>query len=210
LRLVEIGLKELDNQIMKMAELSKRAFELSTNAIEERRASELRDEVKEMVGKLGQLREEVNELALEIIARYQPVAKDLRKVKASLELSYAFFRFARYAYDALSAFARLESLGVKCEPKHFASLAPIVKSMIEGSIDALKNMDVLKAMKIITKDDEVDETYHSMLMDIIKNYENVPCAVVEALSIKFLERAADHSVQVASQVVFVVEGRYPE
>ncbi len=134
----------------------------------------------------------------------------MRRVKASMELGYAFLRFGRYAYDALAAFARVEALGASCNPRYFSSLAPIVKQMMEMSIEAVKETDVIKAMKVIGKDDEVDETYHKYLMEIMKTYDSVPCAVVEALSIKFLERAADHSVHVASQVVFVVEGKYPE
>ena len=210
MRLVEIGLKELERLVANAADKSMDTFNLSVKAIEERKASEMKDEVKNRVIELRKLREEIDELALEIIARYQPVAKDLRRVKASMELGYAFLRFGRYAYDALAAFARVESIGAQCDAKYFRELAPIVKQMMENSIESIKKLDVIKAMKVISKDDEVDELYHKFLSEIMKNYNSVPCAVVEALSIKFLERAADHSVHVASQAVFVVEGKYPE
>jgi len=210
MRLVEIGLKELERMVAEAADKSVEAFNLSIEAIEKRKANEMRDEVKARVNRLKRLREEIDELALEIIARYQPMAKDLRRVKASMELGYAFLRFGRYAYDALAAFARVESLGAQCDPQYFKELAPVVKQMMENSIEAIKNLDVIKAMKVISKDDEVDELYHKYLTEIMEGKMSVPCAVVEALSLKFLERAADHSVHVASQAVFIVEGKYPD
>ncbi|NPA85374.1 MAG: hypothetical protein GXO07_05160 [Crenarchaeota archaeon] len=210
MRLVEIGLKELEKLVAEAADKSMDAFKLSVEAIEEKKASAMREEVKRRVVELRKIREEIDELALEIIARYQPVAQDLRKVKAFMELGYAFLRFGRYAYDALAAFARVEALDINCDARYFRELAPLVKQMMEDSIESIKTLDVIKAMKVISRDDDVDELYHKFLSEIMKSYESVPCAVVEALSIKFLERAADHSVHVASQTVFVVEGKYPE
>jgi len=209
-RLVEIGIKELQNLVNKSADISLNTFDKAKKAIEEGKASEAREEVKKNVEELRKLREEIDELALEIIARYQPLASELRFVKASMDLGYAFMRFGRYSYDALAAFARAQSLNVKCEPQYYSKLAPIVERMMSDAITSLKKRDALLALKVISKDDEVDEIYHNALIEIMKGYKNVPCAVVEALSLKFLERAADHSAHVAAQTVFIVEGRYPE
>ena len=210
MRLVEIGLKELDKLVAESADLSLETFDITLNALKEKDKNEKRRMVKEKVNELRKLREEIDELALEIIARYQPLASELRRVKASMDLGYAFLRFGRYSYDALAAFARAETLGVECKTKRFDELAPIVREMMQKAIDSLKKLDVISALRVISKDDEVDELYHKYLIDIMKSSTSVPCAVVEALSLKFLERAADHSVQVAAQTVFIAEGRLPE
>jgi len=209
-RLVEIGLKELEKLIGRSADLSLDTFDITLNALKEKNKNEKRLKVKEKVNELRKLREEIDELALEIIARYQPLASELRKVKASMDLGYAFLRFGRYSYDALAAFARAETLGVECESKRFDEMAPIVREMMQNAINSLKKLDVILALKVISKDNDVDEMYHKYLIDIMKSSKNVPCAVVEALSLKFLERAADHSVQVAAQTVFIAEGKTPE
>ncbi len=210
MRLVEIGLKELQALVNESADISLDTFDMAKKAIEEGKASEARKEVKKNVERLKRLREEIDELALEILARYQPVASELRFVRASMDLGYAFLRFGRYSYDALVAFARAQSLNVKCEPRHYSKLAPLVEKMMSDAIVSLKNRDAILALKVISRDDEVDEIYHTSLIEIMKTYENVPCAVVESLSLKFLERAADHSAHVAAQTVFIVEGKYPE
>ena len=156
MRLVEIGLKELNSLVARAADLSVEAFDTALNAIKEKNKEEKRLKVKELVRELRRLREEIDELSLEIIARYQPVASELRRVKAAMELGYAFLRFGRYSYDALAAFSRAEKLGIDCESKYFDEMAPIVMNMMQDAIKAIKDLDVITALKVISKDDEVE------------------------------------------------------
>ncbi len=61
-----------------------------------------------MAEKLRRLQEEVADLAIELIARYQLVASDLRFIRSCMEISYGFSRFGRYSYDVLDV---LETVG---------------------------------------------------------------------------------------------------
>ena len=54
------------------------------------------------------LQEEVADLAIELIARYQPVAGDLRFIRSCMEISYGFSRLGRYSYDIVEV---LETMG---------------------------------------------------------------------------------------------------
>ncbi len=65
-------------------------------------------EIFESSSKLRFLQDEVSVLAIELIARFQPVATDLRYIKSCMEISYGFSRFGRYAYDIITV---LENLG---------------------------------------------------------------------------------------------------
>ena len=58
-------------------------------------------EIFESSAKLRFLQDEVSELTIELIARFQPVATDLRYIKSCMEISYGFSRFGRYAYDII-------------------------------------------------------------------------------------------------------------
>ncbi|ALU12509.1 hypothetical protein EYM_04650 [Ignicoccus islandicus DSM 13165] len=210
MRLIEIALKRLDECVNEAMELTKKTVELSLQAIKEKEKEEKRTKVKEYVQELRRLNDEIDELALETIARFQPIASDLRKVKAYMELGYDLLRLGRYAYDALAAFSRAEKMGIECETKRFDELRPLVESMINDALRSFKELNTILAFKVISKDDDVDEKYHSNLIDIMKNEQSVPCAVVEALSIKFLERLADHASHIAALTIFVVEGKMPE
>ncbi len=210
MRLIEIALKRLEEYVNEAMDLAEKTVETSLKAIKEKNKEEKRMKVKEYVRRLKSLNEEIDELALETIARFQPIATDLRKIKAYMELGYDLLRLGRYAYDALAAFSRAENMGIECETKRFDELRPTVETMLKDALKSFKELDSILALKVISRDDEVDEKYHSNLIDVMKNERSVPCAVVEALSMKFLERLADHATHVAALTVFVVEGRMPE
>lgn len=61
------------------------------------------------------LQDEVSELAVELIARYQPVATDLRFIKSCMEVAYGFSRFGRYAFDISEVLRYLERIADHAE-----------------------------------------------------------------------------------------------
>lgn len=82
------------------------------------------------------LQAEVPDLAIELIARYQPVAADLRFIRSSMEIAYGFLRFGRYAYDIVDV---LETIGTNtdCDKAAILEAATTVREMIRMSVQAL-------------------------------------------------------------------------
>src|SRR6201987_5377550 len=96
-QLMDIGLDRLRNMVLDMAELSQNTVSTAIDSYVQGR--DLRDRIYGWSEELRMLQDEVSELAVEIIARYQPVATDLRFIKSCMEVSYGFSRFGRYAHD---------------------------------------------------------------------------------------------------------------
>ena len=96
-RLMDIGLEKLRNMVLDMAKLSEDTVSTSIDAYV--KGKDLRDRVYGWSEELRILQDEVSELAIELIARYQPVATDLRFRKSCMEVAYGFSRFGRYAHD---------------------------------------------------------------------------------------------------------------
>src|ERR1700756_2134368 len=94
---MDIGLEKLRNMVLDMAELSQNTVSTAIDAYVQGR--DLRERIFGWSEELRMLQDEVSELAVEIIARYQPVASDLRFIKSCMEVSYGFSRFGRYAHD---------------------------------------------------------------------------------------------------------------
>src|SRR6059058_2068579 len=94
---MDMGLEKLRNMVLDMAELSQNTVSTSIDAYVQGR--DLRDRIYSWSEELRMLQDEVSELAVELIARYQPVASDLRFIKSCMEVSYGFSRFGRYAHD---------------------------------------------------------------------------------------------------------------
>ena len=90
--------------------------------------------------KLRSLKEETGDLAIESIARFQPVATDLRSIHSYMELAYIFSRFGRYAYDIVDM---LETIGPTptCDKTAVLEMAKIVREMILLSKGLLETRD---------------------------------------------------------------------
>ena len=152
------------------------------------------------------LQEDVSELAFELIARYQPVATDLRYIEACLEISYGFSRFGRYAYDISEVMEMFGDLS-GCDHSLVDITAKTTEEMIRMGIEAFANKDVDLAKNIEKLDDFVDEKYRYHVKSVIDGTVlNVKCAMATTLILRYLERIADHSSYIGDSVVYIVTG----
>jgi phosphate transport system protein len=146
---------------------------------------------------------EVEELAVEILARYQPVATDLRFIKSCLEIAYGFSRFGRYAYDIAQV---LEIYGdlTQCDKTAVQNLSAKVTSMIQTSIQSFKTRDEKLARSLRQLDDEVDKVYLDYNKQLAKGRAiPLPCALASVLVLRYLERIADHACYIGDSVVYI-------
>src|SRR5271165_1251570 len=103
-----------------------------------------KNQVKEIYSwseELRRLQDDVSELTIDIIARYQPVATDLRFITAAMEIAYGFSRFGRYAYDIAEVLELCGDLS-SCNKSVIELTAKTTKEMIRMSVDAFSNRDV--------------------------------------------------------------------
>jgi phosphate transport system protein len=87
-RLFDYGLGSLSNLIMKMSDLSMRSVDTAIELY--KKGDEDESQLFEWSKELSVLQDEVTELAVELIYRYQPVATDLRFIRSCMEISYGF------------------------------------------------------------------------------------------------------------------------
>jgi len=203
-RLLDLGIEKVNNMILDMAELSEKAVNTAIQAYTEGR--DVKDEVFKWSEALRFIQDEVSELSIELIARYQPVASDLRFIKSSMEITYGLSRFGRYALaitEVLSMFGDLS----KCDHSTIISMADKVKTMTYKSIEAFIKRNVEMARDLSEMDDEVDEMYKEYVKRIIENKKgNLRCSISATLILRYLERIADHANSIGDKVVYIVTG----
>src|SRR6266849_7839203 len=85
-----------------MAKLSERSVLTAIESYE--KGTSVKKEIFDWSEQLRLLQDEVADLAIELIARYQPVATDLRFIRSCMEIAYGFSRFGRYAHDISDVF----------------------------------------------------------------------------------------------------------
>lgn len=204
-RLMDLGLDQLNSLLLDMATLSQQAVAASIDAYSK---GERATEVRQMSNRLQALHRQVSDLSMEMIARYQPVATDLRFLKACLEISYGFFRYGRYALDITQVLDMFGDLS-KCDRTFVVETARKTQEMIRMSSEAFARRDVEMARKIPAMDDSVDESYRENVRKTIQGRGNLKCSMSAALILRYLERIADHATYIAESVDYIATGIEP-
>lgn len=158
------------------------------------------------------LQDEVSDLAIELIARYQPVATDLRFIRSCMEISYGFSRFGRYAYDIVEVLETMGSI-MNCDKSYVLETSATVRDMIKKSVGALHSKDKDAAEKLYEMDNTVDTLYRKYLREIIsphqkddKRFADPRCYTSALLILRYLERISDHACYIADSVHYIVTG----
>ena len=209
-RLLDLGLTRISNIVMDMANLSVRSVDSSIDSYEKGTGS--KDQIFEWSEQLRVLQDEATELAMELIARYQPVATDLRFIRSCMEISYGFSRFGRYAYDIMDIIGTMGSIS-HCDKTPVMEMAGTAREMIHLSIKALQSKDKNAAEKLYGMDDTVDALYRKYLREVITPttkkgtndmLKDPRCYVSTLLILRYLERIADHACYIGDSVHYIV------
>lgn len=159
---------------------------------------------------IDDLEVEVEEECLKIIALHQPVAGDLRFLTAVIKINNDLERIGDEAVNIARCVRIIGRQEPVAFPVDFAPMAEKTQSMLKMSLDALVNMDLDTAFKVLTLDDEVDVIY-SRIYDKGKEAirgepERVEYLINLLLISRYLERIADHATNIAEEVIYMVEG----
>jgi phosphate transport system protein len=209
-RLLDLGIDRIHNIIMDMAKLSESSVLTALESYEE--GTPIKRQIFDWSEKLRTLQEEVADLAIELIARYQPVATDLRLIRSCMEISYGFSRFGRYAYDIVDVLETMGSIS-DCDKSTVLEMAGTVREMIKLSLYSLRSRDKDAAQKLYQMDDTVDTLYRKYLREIItlksdqdKRYTEPRCYISALLILRYLERISDHACYIADSVHYIATG----
>ena len=202
---MDMGLERLANAIADMGNL---AQESVMKAIEAYAKGEtITHEALNRANQLSMLASEVEELAVELLARYQPVATDLRFIKSCLEIAYGFSRFGRYAYDIAQVLEIYGDLS-QCDKSVVQETSAKVTKMIQTSILSFKTKDTEMARSLRDADDQVDKTYLDYMKRLSQERSiSLKCALASTLVLRYLERIADHACYIGDSVIYINSGK---
>jgi len=154
---------------------------------------------------------EIDEMSLDALVRYQPVAKDLRFVTTAMKISSELERMSDLSENICERTIELNEepqLKPYIDIPHMAERARI---MVKESLDAFVKMDSALARKVIQDDDFIDnlteQLFRELLSFMIENPKTISRAIRLSFISKYIERIADHATNVAELVVYMVEGK---
>ena len=203
-RLIDVGLDKLRGVLLRMADLSEKSVATSIHNYMVNSAES--EQVHQWSEMLRSLEEEVSEVAVELIARYQPVASDLRFIKSCMEVAYGFSRFGRYAYDISEVLAVVGDISA-CDKSDVIEAGKQTQEMIRLSIKAFTKTDTETAREVKKMDDIVDQIYRDYVKKATRSQEaRVKCSLSGTLILRYLERIADHATYIAESTLYIASG----
>ena len=206
----DMELKELKEKLLHEAGLVERAIQDAIKALLERTSDTAR-KVIEDDDSINTLEVEIDEFCLKLLALRQPAARDLRFITTAIKINYDLERIGDMAVNICE---RVLELNQESQLKPYIDLptmASIVQTMVKESLDAFVKEDVQLALKV-TQDDEkvdsyLDQLFRELLTYMMQDARTISRATRLLFISKNLERMADHAVNIAELVIFMVEGK---
>ncbi|MDN5344546.1 MAG: phosphate transport system protein [Clostridia bacterium] len=145
--------------------------------------------------------------ALDLISLQQPCGEDLRTLATVMRVGKELERIGDYAVNIAEVAERLAKLGPYFKPLvDIPRMSDLARAMLRRSLRALVDRDLVAAGEIVRADDAVDRLFEDLYDELVgfmkQGPEYVDQASYLALVARYLERIADHAVNVAEMVVY--------
>ncbi|WP_423363191.1 phosphate signaling complex protein PhoU [Mycoplasma sp. P36-A1] len=211
--LIDATLEELQEEVLRMFELTIKNHKESVEALlqaDNKKAVKVieRDDI------INHLEEQINYTVMVSLAKYQPMAKDLRRLIAALKISNDLERIGDYAKSiAKTAIVNTDKTFLTERfLKNTMKMSNIVVKMLENCVTIINEEDVNAAYKLASSneiDEVLNETLKSNPFDLIKE-DNVESYVLLMGVMRNLERARDHINNICEAIIFIANGTFVE
>lgn len=205
-------LEVLNEELLQMGMLVEIAIEDSVKIIYNNDREKI-EKVIEYEEKVDEMERKIQTHCLRLLIEQQPVASDLRKISAALKIITDMERIGDQARDIAEICMHRDEYGEKIDENTNALLKNMADStikMVNNTVKAFVDSDVKLARLVSDSDDEVDEYFVNIradLVELIKTEKGEANFIIDVLMIsKYLERIADHAVNISEWVIFMVEG----
>jgi phosphate transport system protein len=204
-------LKELHKEILKMGVLAQETIYKSIEALKNRDKQQAQ-EVIDTDNRIDELELSIDERCIDLIARYQPMAGDLRFITTGMKINAELERIADLAVDISQRVLELVDKPLLKPLIDIPKLSVIAQNMVRDVIDSFVKRDVDLAGKVVLADSEADELRNRVQEELINDYmardaSTASRAVPLLLIARHLERICDHTTNIAEDVIYMVEAK---
>jgi phosphate transport system protein len=210
----ELELDDLRSALLAMGGVVEAQLERALQAIASGDADLIEVVVREDA-RVNTMQVDIDRKAMEIIAKRQPAAVDLRQILCTMQAVTDIERIGdeikkiAQRSKQFQASERLQTLRLN-EVKHIGAL---VQNSLKESLNSFARLDVIAASEVIGRDEAVDEEYERILRLLATYMMEDPRSISAGLDIAFLaksfERVADHAKNIGEYVIHIVQGKDP-
>jgi len=205
---------ELDSigaSLLQMAALVKVAMSDATTAILTADLS-IAEKVIAADSVIDEIQHDLDSRTINLLARQQPVASDLRTLVTSLRMSADLERMGDLAHHvAKQARMRYPNGAVPAElVPTITAMGSVADKLIDKLSSVMEHRDAVRALEIETDDDEMDKLHRDLISALLDDNwtYGIETAIDMTLLGRYYERFADHAVSIARRVYFLVTGEF--
>jgi phosphate transport system protein len=203
-------IEDLKDLLLRMGAMVEDAISQSIRALLERDTA-LAEEVIGNDNRIDQMELEIDRRTLELIAKMQPAAVDLRFVAAIMKITPELERIADLAQDVCERVMELNREPPLKPMQAIPRLAQDAQTMVRQALDAFVRGDAVLARRVIQQDDNVDQqteqSFRELLTYMLEDPRNISRAIRLTFIGKYFERIADGATNICEMVVYLVEGK---
>lgn len=204
-------LRELKEQLLRMGALAEEAVCRSVEALKNRdRAAAAA--VIENDAVLDRLELVIDEKCIDLIARHQPMAGDLRFITTGMKLNVELERIADLSVDIAQRTLDIADKPLLKPLIDIPKMGEIAKGMIHDAISSFIEKDAELAKRVVLSDSEADDLKRRVEKELICDYmmkdgATADRAVPLLLAARHLERICDHAVSMAEDIIYLVNAK---
>ncbi|MBI3602009.1 MAG: phosphate signaling complex protein PhoU [Candidatus Omnitrophica bacterium] len=202
---------ELKHRLLEDAALVEDMIAKSTKGLLEKNVALLQEVINTEEPKVNDYDRAIEKMCVELIAQFEPVARDLRLVVMIIKMNKDLERMADHAVNICESGVFLLSNPILGSYDDLRLMGENAVKMLKDSINAFVNEDVHLAQLVCNRDNIVDNTGDKILKDLIEVMRGKKDAIPRSLQLMRIahnfERIADLSTNIAEEVIYIVEGR---
>jgi phosphate transport system protein len=206
----QLQLEEMKNAIIQISKLTEEALLESVEALKNQDLDKAL-EVIENDNRINVLEDEINDMAILLIAKQAPVASDLRRIIAAIKISSDIERMADFAVNIAKSTIRIGKQELIKPLEELPKMAHHAIKMLTVATKAYVEEDVALAKELADMDDYVDETYGKIIKELLelmtKNPDHLSQISQLLFVCRYIERTADHATNIAESIIFLVKGK---
>lgn len=204
------SLQELKDEIGRMGGMVEESMDKMIIALSEMNSDLARDIIAHDE-EIDNIENKIEKQCLTLFALQQPLAKDLRIIGSTLKIITDLERIADQSADISELIIRLSQKPIKMNANIY-KMAEKASNMVVRSIDSFIKEDVETAKEVCAADDEVDDLFNVLVMDIASRIrageEHIEQLIDIMFIVKYLERIGDHATNIGEWVVYNETGTH--
>ncbi len=208
--LIDNEISALHKEVILMGNLCEKSIEKAATALLTNDVKSAHEAI-EIEEKINEKEREIEELCLTFLLKQHPVARDLRKISATLKMLTDLERIGDQARDIAEIVINNDLSNYK-NISHIQALSDATIKMVSDIIDAYVKNDLQLCETAIEYDNVIDDLFDAMKNDIISivknNTQEVENAIFLLMIAKYFERIGDHATNIAEWVEFSITGKH--